>query len=147
MHLLSYSRRRLIGAAAIACGSTLRRSHAQATPPPADGAAASPAAPAVAASTPGCATSGLVVWLNTNGDGYAGGADYTLNFTNLSGHRCNLRGYPGVSATNLSGGQLGTSAGWGGEWITAGAGLASRPGQGGISAATARPTRRAGPAR
>jgi hypothetical protein len=103
MHLLSYSRRRLIGAAAIACAAAL-------VPVAALAAAASPAAPAVAASTPGCATSGLVVWLNTNGDGYAGGADYTLNFTNLSGRACTLYGYPGVSAVNLSRHQLGSAA-------------------------------------
>jgi Protein of unknown function (DUF4232) len=73
-------------------------------------ATASPAAPAVAASTPGCATSGLVVWLNTNGDGYAGGTYYTLNCTNLSGRACTLYGYPEVSAVNLSRQQLGSAA-------------------------------------
>jgi hypothetical protein len=65
------------------------------------------------ASTPSCATSGLVVWMNTHGDGYAGGVDYTLNFTNLSGHACMLRGYPGVSAVTLSGRRIGRPASWG----------------------------------
>ena len=35
---------------------------------------------------------------------------YTLNFTNLSGHACTLRGFAGVSAVNLGGGRLGRAA-------------------------------------
>jgi Protein of unknown function (DUF4232) len=73
-------------------------------------ALASTAGASAPASTPGCATSGLVVWMNTKGDGFAGGVGYTLNFTNLSGHACTLHGTPGVSAVNLSGHQLGRSA-------------------------------------
>jgi hypothetical protein len=65
------------------------------------------------AGTPACATSGLVVWMNTQGDGFAGGVAYTLNFTNLSGHACTLRGYPGVSAVTLTGRRIGSPAGWG----------------------------------
>jgi hypothetical protein len=74
-------------------------------------ALASTADPSAPASTPGCATSGLVVWMNTNGDGFAGGVVYTLRFTNLSGHACTLHGTPGVSAVNLSGHRLGRPAG------------------------------------
>jgi Domain of unknown function (DUF4232) len=62
-------------------------------------------------STPACTTSGLVVWLNTNGSGTAGTIFYNLRFTNLSGHTCHLRGFPGVSAVNLGGHQLGSPAG------------------------------------
>lgn len=76
-------------------------------------AGGSAAAAAAAASPPACATSGLVIWMNTQGSQYAGGAYYTLNFTNLSGHACTLRGYPGVSAVSLSGRQIGGPAGWG----------------------------------
>jgi hypothetical protein len=76
--------------------------------------AAGTAAAAPAASTPRCATSGLVVWLDVPpGNDFAGGAEYYLEFTNLSGHACTLAGYPGVSAVGLSGGQLGSPAGWG----------------------------------
>jgi hypothetical protein len=57
-----------------------------------------------------CATSGLVVWLNTVGNGTAGSIYYTLEFTNLSGHACTLHGYPGVSALGLGGQQLGSAA-------------------------------------
>ncbi len=63
-----------------------------------------------AAGTPTCQTQGLVVWINTEGNGTAGTIFYTLNFTNLSGHPCLLRGFPGVSAVNLHGGTLGRAA-------------------------------------
>src|ERR1700760_2636144 len=65
---------------------------------------------ASAAATPACQTGGLVVWINTQGNGTAGTIFYTLNFTNLSGHPCTLRGFPGVSAVNLRGGMLGRAA-------------------------------------
>jgi hypothetical protein len=53
-----------------------------------------------------------VIWINTQGNGTAGTIFYTLNLTNLSGGTCTLHGFPGVSAVNLSGAQLGRSAGW-----------------------------------
>jgi len=65
---------------------------------------------AATASTPTCTTSGLVVWLDTNGNGTAGSIFYKLEFTNLSGHSCSLGGYPGVSAVDLAGHQLGSPA-------------------------------------
>jgi hypothetical protein len=60
--------------------------------------------------TPACATSGLDVWLNTQGQGAAGTIYYKLNFTNLSGTTCTLFGYPGVSGVSLGGTQLGSPA-------------------------------------
>jgi uncharacterized protein DUF4232 len=63
-----------------------------------------------AAAPPPCATSGLVIWLDTQGNGTAGSIYYNLEFTNQSGHTCTLRGYPGVSAVDLSGHQLGSAA-------------------------------------
>ena len=47
------------------------------------------------------------------GNSYAGGDYYYIQFTNLSGHACTLRGYPGVSAVSLSGQQIGSPARWG----------------------------------
>ncbi len=67
-------------------------------------------APARAASVPRCATSRLVVWIDTDGNGAAGSIFYNLKFTNLSGSKCTLRGFAGVSAVNLSGSQLGSAA-------------------------------------
>jgi hypothetical protein len=69
-----------------------------------------PAHPASATTTPGCATSGLVVWLNTQADHAAGSSYYKLGLTNLSGHTCTLRGFPGVSAVGIAGQQLGRAA-------------------------------------
>jgi hypothetical protein len=59
---------------------------------------------------PRCASSGLVVWLDTQGSGTAGSFYYRLELTNLSGHACRLSGYPGVSAVDLLGRQLGRAA-------------------------------------
>ncbi len=68
------------------------------------------ARPAKVASVPHCSTSSLVVWLDTQGNGALGSIYYKLELTNLSGHPCTLRGYPGVSAVDLSGKQLGRAA-------------------------------------
>jgi len=57
-----------------------------------------------------CRTAGLVVWLDTQGNGAAGSSFYQLRLTNLSGHSCTLFGYPGVSAVDLTGHQLGRAA-------------------------------------
>ncbi len=65
---------------------------------------------AAAAATPPCTASGLDVWLNSTGSGTAGATYYALQFTNVSGHECTLSGYPGVSAVNSSGKQIGAAA-------------------------------------
>jgi hypothetical protein len=59
---------------------------------------------------PSCLTSGLVIWLDTAGNGAAGSVYYNLYFTNLSARTCRLRGYPRVSAVNLVGRQVGRAA-------------------------------------
>jgi hypothetical protein len=78
---------------------------------PALGGGAGTATPARTATTSAarCATSGLVVWIDTQGDGTAGSIYYKLEFTNLSGHGCTLSGYPGISAVDLGGRQLGSA--------------------------------------
>src|SRR5271165_1097410 len=96
----------LIGAVAIACAVAL----APVTAPSAAASQIWSAGSASTGSTPRCTTSALVVWMNTEGFGYAGGFVYSLEFTNLSGHRCILSGYPGVSAVGLGGQRLGLSA-------------------------------------
>jgi hypothetical protein len=72
--------------------------------------AVSPALSATSASTPPCSAAGLVNWIDTNSNGAAGTIFYQLQFTNLSGHRCTLRGYPGVSGIDLHGHRLGAAA-------------------------------------
>ena len=72
------------------------------------------AARAPAASIPRCTAGDLGVWLAVNqGNGAAGTIYYPLEFTNLSGHTCYLYGYPGVSALDHNGRQLGSPASWG----------------------------------
>ena len=66
-----------------------------------------------AASAPACTASGLGVWVAVGqGNGAAGTILYPLEFTNLSGHTCSLFGFPGVSAIDQHGNQLGSSANW-----------------------------------
>src|SRR6476661_633805 len=64
----------------------------------------------VSATTPRCHTRGLAVWLGVgNGGAQAGSNAYPVEFTNISGTRCQLYGYPGVSA-QAGGQQAGTPA-------------------------------------
>jgi hypothetical protein len=72
--------------------------------------AGSAARPDSTAATPLCQTPGLVIWLNTTGNGAAGTIFYTLNLTNLSGHACTLNGFPFLYAVNLSGHLVGPRA-------------------------------------
>jgi hypothetical protein len=103
MRLSALSFRRVTGARALGLAAALGSIAAL-------GAAAAPASgSAVTAGPPACQTAGLVVWLS-NGDGAAGSVFYTMDFTNLSGHACTLRGYPGVSAVNLSANPVGGAA-------------------------------------
>lgn len=62
------------------------------------------------ASSPSCATRGLVVWLDTQGSGAAGSSFYRVELTNLSGRACTLSGYPRVLAVDLSGRTLGSGS-------------------------------------
>ncbi len=83
------------------------------TPPGASTPAAGPssrssAGPGLAA----CNTSALSVTLDSSQGGGAAGSTYLpINFTNTSGARCALYGYPGVSfVTGLGGSQIGAAA-------------------------------------
>jgi Domain of unknown function (DUF4232) len=96
--------KRSAGAASLACASSAAAAIALAAT-----AAPTAAGRATAAATPRCATSQLVVWLDTQPNGAAGSITYNVEFTNL-GRRCTLFGYPGVSAVSLGGHQLGNSA-------------------------------------
>jgi uncharacterized protein DUF4232 len=63
---------------------------------------------------PRCTASDLGVWLALDqGNGAAGTIFYPLEFTNLSHHTCYLFGFPGVSALDRNGHQLGSPANWG----------------------------------
>jgi hypothetical protein len=81
-----------------------------ASPAVATVASAGTAKPNANRASSSCSTAGLVVWLDTNGDAAAGNILYRLEFTNLSLHSCTLVGFPGVSAVNFHGRQLGSPA-------------------------------------
>jgi len=70
------------------------------------------AAPAASdALLPVCTAGDLAVWVNVSGSqGAAGTIYYPLEFTNDSNHTCRTWGWPGVSATNANGHQLGDAA-------------------------------------
>src|SRR6516162_7596320 len=52
--------------------------------------AGGPPAAGATAAAPRCSTSGLVVWLDTQGNGAAGSVYYHLKLTNLSARTCTL---------------------------------------------------------
>jgi hypothetical protein len=60
-----------------------------------------------------CAAGDLGVWVAVSqGNGAAGSLYLPLQFTNLSRHACAMRGFPGVSAIDRNGHQLGSPASW-----------------------------------
>ena len=72
-------------------------------------ASAAPSAPA--ALIPVCTAADLSVWVNIGlVQGAAGTWYYPLEFTNDSSHTCRTWGWPGVSAANANGRQLGDAA-------------------------------------
>jgi Domain of unknown function (DUF4232) len=103
-----------LACAALAAGCSPSSPPSAAPAPP--GAATSPptAAPASSPATavtapPACATSALQVTQSAP-DGYAGGFEVTIGFTNTSAAPCTLYGYPGVSLVSASHAQIGLSA-------------------------------------
>ncbi len=89
----------LAATAAVAAGSS-------GAVPASDTARVSPAA------VPACTAGDLGAWVAiTQGNGAAGSIYYPLQFTNLSRHACAMRGFPGVSALDRDGHQLGSPAG------------------------------------
>ena len=92
--------------AAVACTAILFPAAALASPGSPPAAATSGAATTV----PRCHRAGLTAWLGIPG-GFTNGSDYyELEISNVSGTACTLYGYPGVSAVNARGRQLGSAA-------------------------------------
>lgn len=62
---------------------------------------------------PQCTARDLGVWVAVDhGNGAAGSIYFPLEFTNLSRHACSMHGFPGVSALDRNGHQLGSPASW-----------------------------------
>ncbi len=107
MKLLPTTARRVVAVAAAAVAGLAISTAAYA-------ATSSGTAATSAASIPRCTASNLGVWLAVDqGNGAAGTIYYPLEFTNLGHHTCYLFGYPGVSALDRNGHQLGSPANWG----------------------------------
>jgi hypothetical protein len=107
MKLVSTTARRVVTVAAAAAAGLAISTAAYA-------ASSSPGRPADSA--PQCTASDLGVWVAIDqGNGAAGTIYYPLEFTNLSGRPCYLLGYPGVSALDADGHQLGSPADWEGS--------------------------------
>ena len=71
------------------------------------------AADTAPAAVPACTAGNLGAWVAVDqGNGAAGSIYYPLQFTNLSRHACAMRGFPGVSAIDRNGHQLGSPARW-----------------------------------
>src|SRR4051812_9721371 len=72
---------------------------------------ASDTARTTAAAVPACTADDLGAWVAiSQSDGAAGSIFWPLQFTNLSRHACAMRGFPGVSAVDRNGHQLGRPA-------------------------------------
>jgi hypothetical protein len=72
---------------------------------------AAQAAAAAAAIIPRCTPGDLAVWVNADSaNGAAGTIYYHLDFTNISAITCHLYSWPGVTARNQAGAQLGVPA-------------------------------------
>jgi hypothetical protein len=71
------------------------------------------AADTAIAAVPACTAGDLGAWVAVDqGNGAAGSVYFPLQFTNLSRHVCAMRGFPGVSAIDRNGHQLGSPANW-----------------------------------
>ena len=103
MERLTRHARRIAAGTAVVCALIL-------TPAITAASAAAPARSGTAAVAPACQTPGLVIWLDTSGNGTAGTTFFKLHFTNLSGHACTLNGFPFLFAVNLKGHQVGRRA-------------------------------------
>jgi len=107
MKLLPTTARRVVAVAAAAVAGLAISTAAYA-------ATSADTAPTVAPAIPTCTASDIGAWVAIDqGNGALGTIYYPLEFTNLSEHTCALFGYPGVSAVDGDGHQLGSPAGWG----------------------------------
>jgi hypothetical protein len=108
MKLVPLTARRAVAVAAAAIAALAISTAAYAA---SSSSSSSGAATTSARVIPRCTASDLGVWLAVDqGNGAAGTIYYPLEFTNLSHHTCYLFGYPGVSALDRNGHQLGSPA-------------------------------------
>ena len=101
-----------LAACSSSSSSSTPSSSASTTSPAAASAPATASAPSASpagAATQACANGSLQLKLGP-AQGYAGGVQEAIDFTNVSGASCTLYGYPGVSLVSSSQAQLGLAA-------------------------------------
>ena len=81
-------------------------------------ALASSAAPSHPSAAPGCISAQTRVWYGLPGDGAAGHVFFQLQFSNISHSTCTFFGYPGVSALDIHGHEVGKPATHSGAKLT-----------------------------
>ena len=114
MRFLSATARRVAAVIAAASLAGLIATTAAFATTSSGAALASDAVRASSAAVPACTAADLGAWVAVDqGNGAAGSIYYPLQFTNLSRHACAMRGFPGVSAVDRNGHQLGSPASWG----------------------------------
>jgi hypothetical protein len=114
MRFLSTTARRVAAVIAAASLAGLIATTAAFATTSSGAALASDAVRASSAAVPACTAADLGAWVAVDqGNGAAGSIYYPLQFTNLSRHACAMRGFPGVSAVDRNGHQLGSPASWG----------------------------------
>jgi hypothetical protein len=113
MKIFSHPGRRAAAAIAASAVATLAITTTAAFAATSSGTARTASAATSATTVPACTAGALGAWVAVDqGNGAAGSIFYPLEFTNLSGHACALRGFPGVSAIDRNGKQLGSPATW-----------------------------------
>jgi hypothetical protein len=92
-------RRWIAAAVTVACAATALcvTTALAATQAPGQATRASSAAPRCGIAHPAL-PGGAFVWSSSIGDGFAGGAGYEVEITNVGHHPCTLKGVPGVAA-------------------------------------------------
>ncbi len=106
MKLTIRAGRRLATGLGLAAAAVLLPAAALAMP----GSSSELAHPAVAR----CFSANTRVWIGQPGDGAAGSSYFQLEFSNIGHAACTFYGYPGVSAVNTTGKQIGRPATHGG---------------------------------
>lgn len=103
------SRRRIAAAVTVACVAMALpvTTALAATQAPGQATRALSAAPRCGIAHPAL-PGGAFVWSSSIGDGFAGGAGYEVEITNVGHHPCTLQGVPGVAAVGRDGRIVGT---------------------------------------
>lgn len=113
MRITARINRRIIGATSLAAAAILLPTAALAS------SAATNSASAVARPAATCTASATRLWYGIPGEGTAGSVYYQIELSNIGHSTCSFFGYPGVSALDIHGHQVGRAATHGGGRVSA----------------------------